>query len=276
MLNVQNLLTGESSLVKQFVFNDGSVQVEITDPVIDQDTGPVLIEAILQTPADQMALVMLVNAIRHMSPMSEINLYLPFCPYSRQDYVFLPGQPNAMQAWAGLINSLNFRTVNIVDPHSIASEMINNCIVTSALEALQNFGTFIDPVSMTLVSPDAGANKKCHKIAQTFGFSKLIRADKARDLATGNIIETEIYGDVDGETCLIIDDICDGGMTFIKLAEALKERGAKSVILYVTHGLFTKGLRVFEGLIDEVYTTNTWIRPDGVADGYSGKFEVIC
>lgn len=260
--------------VKQFTFNDGSVQVEIPEIPLHNE---VVVYARLQTPADQMALVMVKNALDSMLQFDTVVLYMPFCPYGRQDQSFIKGQANSMKAWAELINSLKFKGVLTMDPHSIAIDHIDNISVMPSEELLECCDEFMELFlgpDMTLVSPDAGANKKCHKIAKKYGFKKMVRADKARDLDTGNIIETELYGDVKGDTCLIVDDICDGGMTFIKLAEKLKAEGAEKVILFVTHGLFTKGLSVFEGLIDEVYTTNSWIRKGDVKDGYSGKFSV--
>jgi len=277
-MSMKVVLDGQSlHEVKQFTFNDGSEQIEILGdlPAMAQH---VIVEAIVRTPADQMALVLLKSSIDSMFPLAEVHLVMPFCPYGRQDQSFIRGQANGMKAWAGLVNHLNFATVAVMDPHSIAVNHINNLFevnITDILSASSEFMELFLGPDMTLVSPDAGANKKAHKIAQKYGFTKLVRADKARDLATGEIIETELYGDVEGDTCLIVDDICDGGMTFIKLAEKLKEAGAEKVILFVTHGLFTKGLSVFEGLIDEIYTTDTWIRDEGIEDGYTGKF-VVC
>ena len=65
----------------------------------------------------------------------------------------------------------------------------------------------------------------------------------------------EVFGDVTGKSVLIADDICDGGRTFIELAKVLKERGAAHIHLHVTHGIFSKGKAVFEGLIDTVTST---------------------
>lgn len=82
--------------------------------------------------------------------------------------------------------------------------------------------------------------------------------NKARNVQTGEITGTEVYGDVKDKVVLIIDDICDGGRTFIELGKVLKERGASKVILYVTHGIFSQGKQVFEGIIDEVYAKHDW------------------
>ena len=272
------LLNEETCLeVSQFVFNDGSVQVQIEGEV-PPAVGVVVIDAILQTPADQMGLIMVANAVREVAPMADVHLSMCFTPYGRQDASFCPGQANAMKAWAGVVNSLNFTTVTTLDPHSIAISHIDRCYAVDIVDVLraskEMTEVFRDNIALTLVSPDAGANKKSHKICQTFGIDKLIRADKARDLQTGDILETVVYGDVCEDTCLIVDDLADGGATFVFLAEKLKEMGAKKIILFVTHGIFSKGLGVFEGLIDEIYTTTSWPQSTDITEGYTGKFTI--
>lgn len=275
--------------VKQFVFNDGSVNVELENPSRSIHViSNIIIKANMKSPTDQMALVMIVNALRLQFPKARLSLYMPFTPYGRQDAMFCKGQANAMKAWADIINSLKFAEVTVVDPHSIAVSHLDNCTVVDVCDLLKSvcytpsyrISKLLNSVryrpEVALVSPDAGANKKAHKIAEKFGFQQLVRADKARDLATGNILETEVYGDVEGKTCVIMDDICDGGATFIALGNALRAKGASKVILYVTHGIFSKGLSVFNGIIDEIYTTDTWEHEDtSYQEGYTGIYEVI-
>ncbi len=257
--------------VEVFEFNDGSVQVTLPGVFIlgCYQMVTVLMEG--TTPRDQMALVMVVHALREVNPDVEIFLSMSFTPYGRQDAVMVPGQANAMKAWAGVINYLNFAQVSVVDPHSIAVSHIDRLKVIEITDVLSLLPLKLD--YYTLISPDAGANKKAHKICKEFGITDMVRADKARDLRTGKILETVVYGDVTDKDCLIVDDICDGGMTFIKLAEKLREGGARSIVLFVTHGIFSKGLSVFEGLIDEIYTTNSYYTVVDI-EGFSGKFSI--
>ena len=76
----------------------------------------------------------------------------------------------------------------------------------------------------------------------------------------GAITGTEAYcDDLEGQSVVIADDIADGGYTFIKLAEKLKEKGAGKIFLYVSHGIFSKGLDVLlDAGIDCVYTTDSF------------------
>jgi len=96
----------------------------------------------------------------------------------------------------------------------------------------------------------------------------VIDASKVRDVKTGEILYTSVNyqeGGLKGKNVLIVDDICDGGRTFIELARVLENYNeANSVDLYVTHGIFSKGLGVFDGLIDKIYTPNSWIEEQGI------------
>jgi ribose-phosphate pyrophosphokinase len=110
-----------------------------------------------------------------------------------------------------------------------------------------------------LISPDAGSNKKIYDLAKSIGYTnEIIRCDKLRDIPTGQIIETIVYkDDLDGKDAIIVDDICDGGKTFIELAKVLKQKNVGKIYLVVTHGIFSNG---FEGLaeyISGIYTTNS-------------------
>ena len=104
-----------------------------------------------------------------------------------------------------------------------------------------------------LVAPDAGAIKKVLKVAQVTGLP-MVRADKIRDVNTGAITETVVYSDhIKDKSFLIVDDICDGGRTFIELEKVLRPLTDAYVYLYVTHGIFSKGLEPL-GCFNKVYT----------------------
>ena len=154
---------------------------------------------------------------------------------------------------------------NVADCHSdVLPALINNCenipVAKIIKRSIKDLDIILDRTDCVLVSPDAGANKKVLSVAKAYGGLKVIRADKVRNTSTGEITGTEVYcDDLSGAHCVIIDDICDGGYTFIKLAEKLKEKGAGMITLYVTHGIFSKGFDVFDGLIDKVYTTNSFV-----------------
>jgi ribose-phosphate pyrophosphokinase len=179
---------------------------------------------------------------------------------------------------AEFINSMGFDKVTIWDAHSnVSPSHINNVVNVSQLEILQRCDALTQRIAtgeLTLVSPDAGASKKTETIAKAYPDSaKVIQAKKRRDLDTGAIIRTEVDGDIVGKQLLIVDDICDGGRTFIELAKVLKAAGASYIGLFVTHGIFSKGTGVFEGLIDEIYTTDSF--PQAQAGGNAININII-
>ena len=135
----------------------------------------------------------------------------------------------------------------------------------SPLEALGNEQFIADCIENLLspgepywlVSPDGGALKKIHKVAQFVGAKQVAECMKVRDVRTGQLsgfrtLET----DFNGETCLIADDICDGGGTFTGLAALLKSKGAGKVALAVSHGIFSKGFDLAG--IDRIYCTDSF------------------
>lgn len=252
-------------LPEVFLFPGGEVGVKLNPMRLDyrHAKGPATIVARLQSPLDVMTLVMLADALRRLDP-APVHLFMPYVPYARQDRVCVPGESFSLKAFADLINSLAFESVTVVDPHSdVVGAVLDRVKVISQFDVIHQFDAFIAAIHgkpVTFVSPDAGANKKTVELAKYFGHTEFIRADKKRNLATGEILETIVYADdLTGRTLVVADDICDGGRTFIELTKALKTKGAAKIILYVTHGIFSKGIGALtKGGIDEIYTTDSW------------------
>ena len=88
-----------------------------------------------------------------------------------------------------------------------------------------------------------------------------LTASKSRDLATQEISDTTINGDVKGKNLLVVDDICDGGRTFIELGKVLREKQCGELSLFVTHGIFSYGIDQLLDVYDRIYTTDSF-HPD--------------
>tara|TARA_B100000900_G_C20485448_1_gene677274 strand:- start:3 stop:908 length:906 start_codon:yes stop_codon:yes gene_type:complete len=200
--------------------------------------------------------------------VERVRLYIPYCTGGRSDRKFEEGGINYIKTViAPIINSQNFEKVTVLDPHS---DVLEACI--NNFESINNYNLVIKSLinidnkdgaedRMVLVSPDAGALKKVFKIQQNFGIKNILIGSKNRDLK-GNITHTSIdgeVGDAKSKTFVIVDDICDGGRTFIELAKVIKEQyqNKPKVVLIVTHGIFSKGFDTIFEHIDEVYTTNS-------------------
>jgi ribose-phosphate pyrophosphokinase len=214
--------------------------------------------------------------------VADIELYVPYFIGGRSDRLFQYGGVNYLKQVVGpIINSQGYSKVYVMDPHSdVLEAVINNFakytnyrLVNFALENIDNKNDARERIA--LVSPDAGAYKKIFDVAKEFGIQNIITANKVRDLKTGNIIRTEIptldqHKDL---KYVIIDDICDGGRTFVELAKVMKDsRPTAKIYLVVTHGIFSKGLEELGDYFDGIFTTNS-VRDISADDVVSSFFE---
>jgi ribose-phosphate pyrophosphokinase len=168
-------------------------------------------------------------------------LKMDYLPYARQDKGVSDFTTFALYSFAKIINQMNFHEVHCVDPHSPVSDIIRNLKVSYPLvEVMTAFKGFD-----IACYPDKGAIDKYLPI---YGLPSVC-ATKIRDQRTGEILTTTFNDNVLNKKILIIDDICDGGRTFIGLAKVLYNKGASSVGLFVTHGLFTKGIEVLKDAV---------------------------
>jgi len=192
-------------------------------------------------------------------------LFIPCLFGQRSDRRFQENQSFDLKLICDIINSCGFGEVQIIDPHSdVALALINNSKKVSSFKYVEKAVADIrvrntvapgeDTSDILLVSPDAGAYKKVYEFGEKLNLPTM-GAMKCRVDGAPAVTFTH---DVEGKDCLIVDDLCDGGATFISLANLLKLHKARSVYLYVTHGLFSKG---FVGLhasgINHVYCTNS-------------------
>lgn len=205
-------------------------------------------------------------SLREMG-MKTIHLFVPYFCGARSDRKFVFGGNNYLRdVICPVVNSAGFETVTVLDPHSDVLEACLKNFRRADNRDLVGFALGGEGQAVTLVSPDAGASKKVWKMAELFGIGNVVTAEKARDVATGKILRTEIHGveptDAD-MSYMIIDDICDGGRTFTALAQTIRNKraggvGRTRISLVVTHGIFSAGLKPFEGVIDCIYTTNSY------------------
>ncbi|TMM31220.1 ribose-phosphate pyrophosphokinase [Polaribacter aestuariivivens] len=171
----------------------------------------------------------------------------------RSDRRFNKGESFDLKVICKFINNMNFDKVFIFHPHSdISLALIDNSEKVSHFKYVEK--TFKKIGNPILISPDAGAYKVTHEIAQKLN-ADLVPSNKVR--IDGNPV-ISIQGDVKSKKCLIVDDLADGGRTFKFLAEALKSQGASKVFLYVTHGQFNYGFDELKETIDHIYCTNSY------------------
>jgi ribose-phosphate pyrophosphokinase len=204
-------------------------------------------------PHEILELLLLCDAVKRLGYTLR-NLEMPYVPFCRQDRVANEGECFSLTVFCKLINDLEFHTVKITDPHSdVTAALLNNVRVIPQHEVFRDM--FEERENIWLISPDAGAVKKIYNLAAVVKNLGVIECSKHRNTETGEISGTKVHAEnLRGLDCFIVDDICDGGGTFIAAAKALKLANAGKIHLMVSHGFFTKGLGVFDGLIDHIYT----------------------
>ena len=258
--------------IETFLFSGGECHVKLGSISIGDRTE---IHADLFSSDDTMSLFMIVDAVRQINPATKITLTIPYFPYARQDRVCNEGESLSVKVMAGLINQLACAQVVVYDPHSdVTPALIDRCKVVSMSEIVSksSLANFIKINNLSLVFPDAGAEKKTRNLGKQLNSIgvpvEVVGASKVRETATGKITATEIHGEVKGKNLLVVDDICDGGQTFISLAQVLKEKGAGDVYLYVTHGIFSKGVQVLADHFKKVFCFHTLMKTKEQTKGF--------
>lgn len=258
---------------KTLIFKGGEVQVKLP-PMGDQlfsnqAISTIAIMAHIRNSNHVMELLLLTDAIRReVGSHFPIDVCIPYVPYARQDRVCDKGESLSLKVFADLINSQNYRTVVVWDPHSdVAPALINNVKIVKDYKFVDKALDKINRKNVILVSPDAGANKKIMETAQYTRIENIVRADKKRNPKDGAITGTVVYSQpVGAQDFLIVDDICDGGRTFIELAKALKPLTTGKIYLYVTHGIFSAGFGGLKEHIEHVFTANSFVDLAGTED----------
>lgn len=248
-------LTGTEIEYESFTFSGGEPHIKIKQHI--EAGAAISVTTRLNSFNNVGQLCMAADALKRMEAKLD-KLVIPYFPAARQDRVMQPGEPLSVKVYADIINNLGFAKVVLVDAHSdVAPALLNNCIV------VPNHG-FIKKVvdsignNVILISPDGGALKKIYKVSEFLGGASVVECSKHRDTKTGLLAGFKVYADdLAGADCLIVDDICDGGGTFIGLAVELKNKNAGKLYLAVTHGIFSNGFEELQKHFAHIYTTNS-------------------
>lgn len=227
-----------------FILEPGVIQLEGQD---------LLIQCNFESNDDLLAMAQAKDALDQIDSDS-ITLAIAYFPYSRQDRRCSEGEGHALKMVANFINSLKFDKVVTLDAHSTVLEALVDRLVNVPQEVCAEGLPKFD----MLVAPDAGAEKKIFKHQQVVeGGVSVITASKKRD-SNGKITGVYVQNPwtvADMNVC-IVDDLCDGGATFLALAEQLRKHSPSSLNLYVTHGMFTKGMEKLFETFDHIYVKN--------------------
>lgn len=244
---------------EMFKFSGGEWNIKITDEVLSTEDLEAFISCKVKTADDIMKILLTVDALRRLD-ITKISLAMPYLPYARQDRVCNVGEALSLDVFAALINSQNFHKVYMLDVHSeVGAALIKKSVNISNQLLVANTIDCIDSPNLVLVSPDSGANKKMNKLSEALGDIPVVKCDKKRKLSDGSLSGFEVFAeDLEGKDCLIVDDICDGGRTFIGIAAALKAKNAGKLYLCVSHGIFSSTVESLLTWFEDIFTSDSF------------------
>lgn len=235
--------------IKTIVFPDGQPHINISN-IIEDDNVKVICS--ITSTSVLLQLLMCANAIDNVFAKKK-ELVIPYLMGARYDRYMQTGDSIDLKVIANLINNMQFARVVLFDVHSDVSTMlINNCINISNEQLVKVY----DKENAVLICPDAGAAKK---ISKYFDWNKnlteIVYCNKSRDLSNGKLTLQVLEPEkCNARNCVIIDDICDGGGTFLAIAEQINP---SYLTLVITHGIFSKGFESLEKKFDKIIVSDS-------------------
>ena len=248
-------------------FSDGEVAVELLENVRGRDVF-VLQSTCQPTNDNLMEVLTMVDALKRSSA-GRITAAIPFFGYARQDRRPRSARvPISAKLVANMLTSAGIDRLLTVDLHADQIQgffdiPVDNIYATPVLLREIQAQRYED---LVVVSPDIGGVVRARAMAKALN-AELAIIDKRRPKA--NVAEVmNIIGDIEGKTCLIVDDMIDTANTLCKGAQALKQKGAAKVVVYATHPVFSGQAadRISASVLDEVVVTDTIpLRADAMA-----------
>src|SRR6266567_4194199 len=196
---------------------------------------------------DVIELAQLANAINGVRKFIIRSLFLPYLPYGRADRRFMAGDCDGLDVFMSLVKTMDFTTVFTFDIHNIESAKkyrIVNLKPTCNIAPFEQVKAMIRELGkqdLVLVIPDEGSKNRY--AWSNYGLPTL-QASKKRDPKTGKLSGFKIPNEIKKyNKALIVDDICDGGGTFIGLADEILQKNPDiRLALFVSHGIFSQGI----------------------------------
>ena len=220
-------------------FNDGEIFVEVFENIRGED---MFIIQSTSNPANDnlMELLIITDALRRSSA-KRITAVIPYFGYARQDRRTKARTPISAKLVANLLTEAGIERILTLDLHATQIQgffdiPVDN-LYAAPVFALDVKHQFKNLDEVTVVSPDVGGVARARELAKRIDAGLAI-VDKRRG-APGEVAEMTVIGDVTDRICVIVDDIVDTAGTLCKAADLLKEKGAKEVHAYITHGVLS-------------------------------------
>lgn len=235
--------------IRTFLFPDNQPHIQLLD-ILEGDEVKVVCS--LTDANVLLQLLQCANALDHAFAR-KCELHIPYLMGARFDRVMQSGDSFDLQVVANLINSCGFGKVVLYDVHSdVATALINRAVNRNNRFLVETY----KQKDAVLICPDAGAVKKIkHYLEWNPNIVDVVYCTKSRDLSNGRLTLKVLEPEkCKGKNCVIIDDICDGGGTFLAIANQIE---AKHLTLIVTHGIFSKGIEILIKKFDKIITSNS-------------------
>lgn len=230
-------------------FPDGEVHLQL-DEINRKESVNVVMRI---RNAEDLFLLMQLSDILHRQEVVVEELHIPYLMSMRCDRVFSFDRPYSLKIVGSVVQGVGARTTYIYEPHSYRSIEFTNCIDENPSE---NF--ILDHAqSSTICYPDKGAQDRYDPLWVKID---ALLCEKVRNVDTGvlegfKVVNPEVFN---GGEITLVDDLCDGGGTFIGLAPKLRELNPTKLRLVVTHAVQLNGIKRVAEVFDEVVITNTY------------------
>ncbi len=240
-------------------FSDGEIAVELNENVRGKDVF-VLQSTCAPTNDNLMELIVMIDGLRRASA-SRITAVVPYFGYARQDRRVRSARvPITAKVVADMMVTVGVNRVLTVDLHAEQIQGFFTCPVDNIYGSpvLNDDIQACSYDNLMVVSPDIGGVVRARAIAKQLNEADLAIIDKRRPQA-GEAQVMNLIGEVEGRTCLLVDDMVDTAGTLCKAADALKERGASKVVAYCTHAVLSGNAleNVRTSQLDELIVTDT-------------------
>ena len=219
-------------------FSDGEIYIEINENI--RGNSIFLIQSISSPANDNlMELLLCIDALKRSSAKN-ITAVIPYFGYARQDRKVVPRTSISAKLVSNLITKAGADRIVTVDLHSGQIQgffdiPVDNLFATPIFA--RHIKKKIKTKNLICVAPDVGGTERARALGKMLNVGLAI-VDKRRS-APGKSVVMNVIGNVKNKTCIIVDDIIDSGGTIVNAAKALKNRGAKEVHVYVTHGVLS-------------------------------------
>jgi len=219
-------------------FKDGEIYVEINENI--RGNNIFFIQSVSSPANDNlMEMLLCIDALKRSSAKN-ITAVIPYFGYARQDRKVVPRTSISAKLVSNLITQSGADRVVTVDLHAGQIQgffdiPVDNLFTTPLFA--RHIKKKIKSKNIICVAPDVGGVERSRALGRILNVGLAI-VDKRRP-KPGQSQVMNVIGDVKGKTCIIVDDIIDSGGTIVNAAKALKQRGAKDVYVYISHGVLS-------------------------------------